>query len=72
MMKFTCTRMDIGEIFYVTLVAESAEQAKEMALAATNEKWFGEGGRLRNWSAAVLERDVAGPAAIIDCGRREA
>lgn len=72
MIKFSCSRMAIGEIFYVTLIAENAEQAKEMALAATNEQWFGEGGRLRNWSAAVLEAEVAGPAAIIDCGRREA
>jgi hypothetical protein len=72
MTKYSCTLMGIGEIYYATLVAESDQQAKEMAVAEVNEKWFGNGGRPRNWSVAVLEADVAGPARVLDCGQREA
>jgi hypothetical protein len=72
MKKFSCTLVAIGEIYYATLVAEHEQQAREMAVAETNEKWFGNGGRPRNWSVAVLEADVSGPARILDCGQREA
>ncbi|HTV88989.1 MAG TPA: hypothetical protein VME41_08245 [Stellaceae bacterium] len=72
MTKYSCTLMGIGEIYYATLVAESDQRAKEMAVAEVNEKWFGNGGRPRNWSVAVLEADVAGPARILDSGQREA
>jgi hypothetical protein len=72
MTKYTCTLMGIGEIYYATLVAENEQQAREMAVAETNERWFGNGGRPRNWSVAVLEADAAGPARILDCGNREA
>jgi hypothetical protein len=72
MTKYTCTLMGIGEIFYATLIAEGEQQAREMAVAETNERWFGNGGRPRNWSVAVLEADVDGPARVLDCGQREA
>jgi hypothetical protein len=65
MMKFSCT-MTVGEdLHFVTLIAENEQQAKEMAVA---EKKVG---MLRNWSVAVLERDVSGPAQIVASGSRE-
>ena len=70
--KFSCTRSLGEEIYYATLVAENEQQAREMALAETNKKFSKSGGRLREWSARVLESDVDGPARIIDCGYREA
>ena len=66
MTKFSCT-MVIGEdIFYATLVAEDAKQAREMAAAETKR------GRPREWSARVLETEVAGPARFIATGEQEA
>ncbi len=35
MNKYTCTMMGIGDIYYVTLIAESEQQAREMAMAET-------------------------------------
>lgn len=66
MTKFTCT-MCIGEdIFYATLVAEDAKQAREMAAAETKK------GRPREWSARAMETDVAGPARFLAVGEQEA
>ena len=65
MTKFSCT-MTVGEdLHFVTLIAENEQQAKEMAVAETKV------GALRNWSVAVLERDVSGPAQIVASGSRE-
>jgi hypothetical protein len=72
MNKFSCTRSLGEDIFYATLIAEDAEQAKEMALAEVNAKWGRSGGRLREWNVALLEAGVDGPARILDCGHREA
>ena len=67
MNKFTCTLISGGEDFlYVTLIAETAKQARELAVAETKK------GSARDWSAAVLERDVEGPARVLDSGSREA
>ena len=71
MQKFSCTRMSVGDIIYATLIAESEAEAKEMAVAAANERGRS-GGRPRHWSVAVLESDVEGPARVLDCGHREA
>jgi len=70
MNKYTCTMMGIGDIWYVTLVAENEQQAKEMAMAETEKGGYA--GRRRNWSAGVLEQGVEGPARILDSGNREA
>ena len=72
MNKFSCTRSLGEEIYYATLIAENEQQAREMALAETNQKFSKRGGRLREWSVRVLESDVDGPARVIDCGYREA
>ena len=72
MNKFSCTRSLGEEIYYATLIAENEQQAREMALAETNQKFSKIGGRLREWSVRVLESDVDGPARVIDCGYREA
>ena len=72
MNKFSCTRSLGEEIYYATLIAESDQQAREMALEETNRKWSRSGGRVREWSVRVLESGVEGPARIIDCGYREA
>lgn len=72
MTKYTCTLMGIGEIFYATLVAENDQQARELAVKETNEQFFGNGGRPRNWTVAVLEQNVEGPPRVLDCGQREA
>jgi hypothetical protein len=72
MIKFSCTRSLGEEIYYATLIAENEEQAREMALAETNEKFQKSGGRLREWSVRVLESGVDGPARVLDCGYREA
>jgi hypothetical protein len=70
--KFSCTRSLSEEIYYATLVAENAEQAREMAVAETNQKFSKSGGRAREWNVRLLEANVDGPARIIDCGYREA
>lgn len=67
MNKFTCTFIEGGEDFYfVTLIAETSKQARELAAEETKK------GTPRDWNAAVLERDVAGPARVLDSGAREA
>jgi hypothetical protein len=66
MIKFSCTMVSGSDIFYATLIAEDAKQAKEMAAAETKR------GRPREWSAAVLEADVAGPARFLGTGAQEA
>jgi hypothetical protein len=70
MTKYTCTMMGIGDIYYVTLIAENEQQAKDMAMAETQKGGYA--GRPRNWSAGVLETDVEGPARVLDSGNREA
>ena len=70
MNKYSCTMMGIGDIYYATVIAESDQQAKEMAMAETQKGGYA--GRARNWSAAVLEQNVDGPARVLDCGNREA
>jgi hypothetical protein len=70
MIKYTCTMMGIGDIYYVTLIAENEQQAKEMAMAETQKGGYA--GRPRNWSVGVLEANIEGPARILDSGNREA
>lgn len=66
MTKFSCT-MCIGEdIFYATLIAEDAKQAREMAAAETKK------GRPREWSARAMEENVSGPARFLATGEQEA
>jgi hypothetical protein len=72
MNKFSCTRSLGEEIYFATLIAENAQQAKEMAIEEVNQKFHRSGGRLREWSLRVLETEVDGPARILDCGYREA
>lgn len=72
MMKFSCTKSSGEDIYYATLIAENEQQAKELAIAETNKKWSGNGGRPREWSVRVLESEVSGPAQILDCGHRDA
>jgi hypothetical protein len=67
MNKFSCTLVAGGEdFFYVTLVAETAKQARDLAFAETKK------GTPRDWNAAVLEREVEGPARVLDSGSHEA
>jgi hypothetical protein len=67
MIKFSCTLVAGGEdFFYVTLIAETAKQARDLATAETKK------GTPRDWNAAVLEREVDGPARVLDSGSREA
>jgi hypothetical protein len=72
MIKFSCTRSLGEDIFFATLIAENEQEAKEMAIAETNQKFQKNGGRPREWSVRALESGVDGPARIIDCGHREA
>jgi hypothetical protein len=63
--------MSSGSFFYyVSLVAETPQQARDMALAEATEKLQVTGSRSREWSATVVEADVAGPSRILDSGRR--
>jgi len=55
-----------SDIFYATLIAEDAKQAREMAVAETKK------GRPREWSVVVLESDVAGPARFLGSGAQDA
>jgi len=48
------------------LIAEDAKQAKEMAAAETKK------GRPREWSVAILESDIAGPARFLGTGAQDA
>src|SRR5271156_3040127 len=41
MTKYTCTMMSISDIYYATLIAESDEQAKEMAVAEAQKRGYG-------------------------------
>jgi hypothetical protein len=66
MIKFQCTMTVSSDIFFCTLIAEDAKQAREMAAAETRQ------GRPREWSARVLESDVAGPARFLGSGNQEA
>jgi len=70
MIKYTCTMMGIGDIYYATVIAENDQQAKEIAIAETLKGGYA--GRARNWSVRVLEADVDGPARVLDVGNREA
>ena len=67
MNKFSCTMVGGGEdFFFVTLIAETSKQARELAAAETKK------GSSRDWTASVLERDVDGPARVLASGSREA
>jgi len=66
MIKFSCSMISGSDIFYATLIAEDAKQAKEMAAAETKK------GRPREWSVAILESDVAGPARFLGTGAQDA
>lgn len=70
MTKYSCTMSSGSFFYYVSLIAENPQQAREMALAEATEKLQVTSGRLRDWSAAAVETDVAGPAQILDSGRR--
>jgi hypothetical protein len=61
-----------GDIYFATLIAESEEQARDMAKTATNSQEAGTGGRSRSWSVRVLEANVEGPAQVLSSGQREA
>ena len=64
--KFSCNMISGEEIFYATVIAEDAKQAKEMAATETKK------GRPREWSVAVIEKGVAGPARFLGTGVQEA
>lgn len=66
MHKFSCNMISGEEIFYATLIAEDARQAKEMAATETKK------GRPREWNVAVIETDVPGPARFLGTGVQEA
>jgi hypothetical protein len=66
MNKFSCNMISGEEIFYATLIAEDARQAKEMAATETKK------GRAREWNVAVIEIDVPGPARFLGTGVQEA
>ena len=66
MTRFGCTMTSGGDIFYATVIAEDAKQAREMVAAETKK------GRPREWSVAVLEAEVAGPARFLGAGAQDA
>jgi hypothetical protein len=66
MMKFSCNMVSGSDIFYATVIAEDAKQAREMAAAETKK------GRPREWSVTVLESEVAGPARFLGSGAQDA
>ena len=72
MTRFSCTMSSGSFFYYVSLIAENPQQAREMALAEATQKLQVTGGRPREWSAVAVEADVAGPAQILDSGRRNA
>jgi hypothetical protein len=66
MTKFGCTMVSGSDIFYATVIAEDAKQARELAAAETRK------GRPREWNIAVLEADVPGPARFLGSGSQDA
>jgi hypothetical protein len=66
MIKFSCSMISGSDIFYATLIAEDAKQAREMAASETKK------GRPREWNVAVLESEVAGPARFLGAGAQDA
>ena len=71
MTKFSCTMSSGSLLHYATIIAENAREAREMAVAETNKQLAGRGGRWREWSTAVLEAEVEGPARTLECGHRD-
>jgi hypothetical protein len=65
MNKYGCTMMSAGAVFYAQVVAEDPKQAREMAATEMNQ------GRPREWSVAVLEADVPGPARFLSSSNQE-
>ena len=61
--KFSCTRSLSEEIYYATLIAENAQQAKEMAIAEVNQKFSKSGGRIREWRSGFSSRAWTAPPA---------
>jgi hypothetical protein len=66
MKKFSCTMSSGADIFYATVIAEDAKQAREMAAVETKK------GRPREWNVAVLEAEVPGPARFLGSGAQDA
>ena len=66
MTKYGCTMTIGADIFYATVIADDPRQAREMAAAETKQ------GSWREWSVAVLEADVPGPARFLGSGNQEA
>jgi hypothetical protein len=66
MTKFSCNMVSGSDIFYATVIAEDAKQAREIAAAETKK------GRPREWSVSVLETEVAGPARFLGSGAQDA
>jgi hypothetical protein len=51
-------------MYYATLIAENEQQAREIAIAATQR------GEPREWSVRAMEKDVEGPARSLSSGHR--
>ena len=64
MTKFSCTMSSGSLLYYATLIAENEQQAREIAIAATQR------GEPREWSVRAMEKDVEGPARSLSSGHR--
>src|SRR5258705_12662862 len=72
MIKYSCTKSQGEDIFYATLIAESPQQAKEMAVEETNRKWSRNGGRPPEPKRAGFQARVGGPPPVVAVGPRQA
>lgn len=72
MTKYSSTMTSGSYLYYTTLIADTEQQAREMAVIETNKRWSGYGGRPRDWNVAVVESGVSGPARMLECSYRSA
>ena len=67
MRKYRCTLSSGSYLYYVTVVAASEQQAKEMAAVEADKKWRGYGLGRAGWNVALVESSASGPARILEC-----
>ncbi len=73
MNKFSCTRSLGEEIYFATLIAENAQQAKEMAIEEVNKKFHRVAAARGNGASGSWNRRSTAPPAssIAATARRE-
>ena len=67
MTKYRCTQTYRGTVYYVTLLADTEQQAREMATVESKQKGYSLYGGSA-WNVSVVEARASGPARVLECG----